>query len=269
MKTYENTPYGEEKDIREALSAAVSEEFPSALCRQRTLREMQRIREEKMMEKNRKKNIRTWKVAVLVAACAALFGLSALAAGKIAFSEGHGTLLTELTRYEDVGTYEKKTGLSLLAPKAFSNGYGFRSVNYAEGRDVDGEGNTLHEYMTLKAAYEKEGQADIYISVSPAFSEESVGEKAQESRRIGDCEAYYSANEYLFLPPDGTPTEAEIERQESDPHFYISYGSKEREEKHMSSVLFIKDGAVYDIFCTDEAPDADTLFGMAEEMLLR
>ena len=69
------------------------------------------------------------------------------------------------------------------------------------------------------------------------------------------------------MSKDIFPTEEELKREETDDHFFISYGSDERETYYASSAAFDMADVHYCIMTFDENITSDELFGMAEEII--
>lgn len=78
---------------------------------------------------------------------------------------------------------------------------------------------------------------------------------------------HYNYDEYLILPGDERPTEEELQRTETDNHFFISDGSDERYTSYVSGIDFEIDGIAYVMIGFDIDMTADELFDMAEEII--
>ena len=72
---------------------------------------------------------------------------------------------------------------------------------------------------------------------------------------------------YLNLPGDERPTEEELQRTETDEHFFISDGSDERYTSFVSGIDFEINGIAYVMIGFDVEMTADELFEMAEEII--
>lgn len=128
--------------------------------------------------------------------------------------------------------------------------------------------NDIEKSSGMSINYVKEGSPDVSVYMDPSTSDFGV-KNAQESREVNGITLYYSYDEYLFLPAsDGeSATEEELKRQETDPHFNISYGSDERETSFVSSVFFIMDGVTYDLMSFDTNMTSEEMLDMAEEII--
>lgn len=115
----------------------------------------------------------------------------------------------------------------------------------------------------------EEMEARRIVDISPNFGEESGTEDAQKTREVDGITLKNSVNEYLFLPPssEGNVPEEDLKRQEEDNHFFISFGSEERETVFYTNVVFVMDGNTYILTTDDTKLSADEIFGMAEELI--
>jgi hypothetical protein len=57
------------------------------------------------------------------------------------------------------------------------------------------------------------------------------------------------------------------EKEVTDDHFFISYGSDERETKYVSNVIFEMDNVIYDIGTFDNDISAEEMLDMAQEII--
>lgn len=56
-------------------------------------------------------------------------------------------------------------------------------------------------------------------------------------------------------------------REVTDDHFFISYGSDERETSYVSNVIFEMDNVIYDLGTFDNDISAEEMLDMAEEIV--
>ena len=66
------------------------------------------------------------------------------------------------------------------------------------------------------------------LDISPVSLQQDDGSavaNATKTRQVGDITLCYDKTEYMFVPADYKPTDAELNREKTDPHFTISYGS--------------------------------------------
>lgn len=215
------------------------------------------------------------KIATVTAACLVLVGGTAFAAGKAASIISHNDLYSKTTNFDDLEKLEEKTSLDIVAIENFTNGYSFSYMETESSRIEDEDSHTLHEYKEIYLQYERDGSPYIYISTSPVISEEHItresvdATRALETRTVDGVDIYYSVDEYLFLPVEEglEPTEEEREREATDDHFFISYGSDERETSYVSNVIFEMDNVIYDLGTFNNDVSAEEMLDMAEEIV--
>ena len=88
-----------------------------------------------------------------------------------------------------------------------------------------------------------------------------------DSKIYWNITVHYNYDEYLNLPGNERPTEEELQRTETDKHFFISDGSDERYTSYVSGIDFEIDGIAYVMIGFDIDMSAEDLFGMAEEII--
>ena len=148
-------------------------------------------------------------------------------------------------------------------------GYTFDGGNTVNVSGKDDAGNTLGKWDDLRAVYKNEGGSEIYLYLSAKMPDEE-DRTPTETRTINGITVTHTYEEYLFLPPDAEgDLDPEIQKRlDTDDHFYVSYGSSEKETCFYSNASFVKDGISYDIF-TRDVISADELFNMAAELISR
>ena len=218
-----------------------------------------------------KKGIKAGKAVIIAAACVMIFGVTAAAAGIASVVVSHNRLGSRTDDFGKLSELEEKVGLNVTAVDSFSNGYIFDHMEIQDSTEQDENGNDLESYSGIDLQYVKEGSPEVWINMDPArmYDESYEADKAQETREVNGITLYYSYDEYLFLSAsDGeSATEEELKRQETDPHFNISYGSDERETSFVSSVFFIMDGVTYDLMSFDTNMTSEEMLDMAEEII--
>ena len=203
-------------------------------------------------------------VALAFVACM-MIGTTAFAASRIAGFTGLSTPNTETTDYQEtVKTAERlETARDVLSE--FSNGYIFEKSNIRETAGVDEAGNTVAEGESLVVNYTKENCPTINLYIAPLFETEDYSD-ATESREINGVMVHYNKHIYKCVPDNYKLTE-EDEKRMDEPHFYLSYGSSEVDEKVYEGIIFETDNKVYNMFCWDGNMTVDEWFAMAEELL--
>ena len=209
------------------------------------------------------------KLGITVAACLTLFSVTAIAAGEAVSISSWNRIDTRTSNFEDLSKLEEKAGIDITAVETFSNGYTFDRMEVEEGKTEDAEGNALRHFKGIDLTYKKEGCPDIYIGMDPAdiYSDSHDTGRDMAVMEIDGINVYYNFDEYLNLPEGEEATEEELQRAETDQHFFISDGSDERYTDYVSGVDFEIDGISYVLIGFDVDMSADELFGMAEEII--
>lgn len=220
-----------------------------------------------------KKGFKTGKIVVIAAACVMIFGITVAAAGLAKGVVSHNRLWSRTGDFEKLVKYEEETGLDVKAVETFSNGYMFDCLEINDSTVQDEDFNDIESYSGMDIQYKKNDCPQVVVYMDPArMSDESYDkEAAQERREVNGITLYYSKNEYLLLPvtkdnPDPA-TEEERNRAENDPHFFISYGSPERETRYISSVHFYMNDVSYDIISSGTEMTGEEMMDMAEEII--
>lgn len=221
------------------------------------------------------------KTAVLVAAIAVMaVGGTAFAAGKIAYTGSSSSLLTAYHRFGDLEKAEKEAGIDVNIVESFNNGFDFDSMRVVDSYGGDEDGNKLITWKELSVTYTK-GKSKVFLDAQSQETLDSVAAMSKNDHvsiptrtiEIGGTEVSYDLDEYLFLPGSYEENEekraelaSEFSRQETDDHFFISYGTESVERKYFKNVSYNKDGVHYMLFTYDEVSE-DELIGMAEELI--
>ncbi len=225
-----------------------------------------------------KKKLSVKKIAFLTAACLAVLGGCGAAVGKatgVVTSFSPDTFFSKTSDFGRLAKLEKRVGIDVTAVESFSNGYKFDSMDVEDFRTVDDEDRTVGRFKELRIEYVCDNKAQISVNMESALvnghmdEDPGVALRANEMRTVDGINVYYNYDEYLGLPvsKDIFPTEEELKREETDDHFFISYGSDERETTYVSSAVFEVADVHYCIMTFDENITSDELFGMAEEII--
>ena len=207
------------------------------------------------------------KLGITIAACLTLFSVTALAAGEAAGIVSWNRIDTRTRSFEDLPKIEEKAGMDITAVEAFSNGYTFEYMEVSEAKTQDADGNDLRNFKGIDLTYTKEGCPDIYIGMDQADMYGDPHDRDTAVREIDGITVHYNYDEYLNLPGDERPTEEELQRTETDNHFFISDGSDERYTSFVSGIDFEINGIAYVMIGFDVEMTADELFEMAEEII--
>lgn len=215
------------------------------------------------------------KIVALTAACICVLGGTAFAAGKAVMVVSGNDYFSRTSDFGKLYELEEKVGINAPAVETFSNGYSFDIMEIENCQTQDEEGNAIDKYKELFINYTREGDPHIYVGMNPVLNDGHLTEKsldatrANETRTVDGVNIYYSYDEYLFLPvsKDSNPSEEEMKREEEDDHFFISYGSDERQTSFSSNIVFEMDNVIYVMGTSDNDITSDELMEMAEEII--
>ncbi len=209
------------------------------------------------------------KIGLTVAACLTLFSVTAIAAGEAVSISSWNRIDTKTSNFQDLSKIEEKAGIDITAVEGFRNGYLFDHMEVEEGKTWDAEGNAIRNFKGIDLTYVKDGCPEIYINMDPSdiYSDSHDTGRDMAVKEIDGINVYYNYDEYLNLPEGEEATEEELQRSETDQHFFISDGSDERYTCYVSGVDFEIDGITYCLIGFDVDMTADELFGMAEEII--
>ena len=215
-----------------------------------------------------KKRLGVKKTAIIVAACIMVFGVTAAASGIATGIVSWNRIDTRTSNFEDLSKIEEEAGMDIAAIESFSNGYTFKHMEVEESKTQDAEGNDLRHFKGIDLTYIKEGCPDIYIGMNPAEMYSGSYDSDTAAKEVDGVTVHYNYDEYLNLPDGERPTEEELQRAETDKHFYISDGGSDpRYISYVSGVSFEIDGISYCMIGFDVDMTEDELFDMAEEII--
>lgn len=217
-----------------------------------------------------KASFRLKSAAIVAAACVLLVGGTALAAsGIVSNIVSHNRIGSKTTTYVDMSKLETDINMDVLTVERFSNGFTFRSAEIFDMSDYSEDGSKLADASGLNITYAKDGIPDIYLDIEPVSTIRNDEDTSMETRMVGDVAVKYSLDEYLFLPPnmEGQVSQELLDRMENDDHFFISYGSDQKETQMTTNLIFDVNGVHYCLMTFDTTLTVDELFDMAEELI--
>lgn len=217
-------------------------------------------KEEKRMKFQKKKY-----VVAAVAACM-LIGTTVYAASHIASYRSWSDPSKQTTDFVVAEQKVQETGSQLTIPREFTNGYVFDSANDYEREGLDENGKVLVKSKDFTAAYVKEDNPNISMFINQ-MQEAEDETYAVEKKTIGDVEVCFNQATYKFVP-EGYKLTEEDKQNMDDPHFEISYGSEEVEEKTYSGISFVAGGMIYNLFAWDCDMTKEEWYQMAKELLV-
>ena len=216
------------------------------------------------------------KLALALAAVLVIGSVSAIAAGKVA-SLSSSTDLREAIQSAEETAREAGSifGVTPDYAEYFENGYQFDRGFVTAVEMADENGVSMGAYPEVQFDYLDSEQAEaeaVFLTVSNppetlrAQWEAEGAEKQKQETVYGDITLYTSEDQYLFLPPDETPTEEET-ALEQEGKLFISYGTETREERVFRSVSWEKDGLHYLLSSYDSGLVVSDLVEMAEAII--
>ena len=215
------------------------------------------------------KRRKTLRIALIAAVISVLFITSAYAvSGNVRANGSHWM--------KDTGTYdtldaiprvEKITGYPITAPEEFGNGYRFVTLNIGGEAAYGDDYEVLEEYYGVMITYEKDGERDLSLNLSPVLDLISEGDRPEpsETEEIGGVEVRFSRDHFKFVPADYVKSESDL-AAEKESHYYISFGSDSIEEYDYTFAGFVLGDVEYLLF-DQSGRDAEFLYDMAEEVI--
>ena len=225
-----------------------------------------------------KRKVSIKKIVALTAACLVILVGCGVVAGKVegyVSAFGWDSFFSKTSSFSHLDKMAKKVGIDVSAVEEFSNGYKFSSMEIEDWRSVDGEDRTVGRFKELNIDYVRGDDPAIILNIE-RVREEQDGEdqadssiRANETRTFEGVDIYYNLDEHLGLPAskDVSPTEEELEREETDDHFFISIGSDKRETYYVSSANFVLGDVRYCLMSFDNDISSDELMDMAEDII--
>ncbi len=202
---------------------------------------------------------------ILAAAMIVLGAATAIGAGRIAYTSG-GTNLNEGIRSisQLTGEAKKQLGQAPKLAESFSDGSAFQ-VGYVTEVDAwDEMGNRVGTYPEVQVNYS--GNKDLMLSISkPIGGEYSSSGDYDRTENYEGIVLKGKADNYLFLPPDEEPSEADKSLEQAG-KLMISYGSQTEERQCFKSVSWTEDGLLY-LLHTFEDVDMGQMMAMAKEVI--
>ncbi len=185
---------------------------------------------------------------------------------KSLVTTGRGEYLSE--SYKDMGKAMKKAGFEITAPESFENGYSFRNVRVGETGAYDEHNKELFTYKDLVVYYRNPAGTTLSLFTHADREELTQGSRQPDMTRIiGEVQVDYRLDHYKFVPEDYelTPEDKVMLEQ---PGYYLSYGSDTVIEQTNHSLSWVKDGVDYSILDSGAKETPETLFVMAEALIL-
>lgn len=204
------------------------------------------------------------RILIAAAAIAVMGSITVLGAGKVV---GWNSVINknkvDFKNAQEVLKAEDKLGAVPKVPQQFLNGIAFDSGYLIMVDGVDENDNIVESHPEVSVFYDK----DISLDITPISTGITDGEpRAELSRQIGDISMNAYAVDFLFLPPDASPT-AEDQALEEAGKLQISYGTETEERQTFRYVTWTEDGLAYSLFTSNVDFGLEELLNMAEEVL--
>jgi len=190
-----------QKELEEQIGRALCSRAESIQVTSADTERMRRSVHRKIEEESGMKKWNMKRVFVVAAAICVLGTITAVAAGKVAYTSGGGSHLDDFT-YDKLGEMETKLGYTTNAPEVFSNGYrfdmGMPTHQDAMDQVFEHNGITLNytrdQYRFVPPDYQasdeekaKEAAGELYIS----YGSDTVTDQVAQSMLWKDGEKVY------------------------------------------------------------------------------
>lgn len=214
-----------------------------------------------------KRNVKITTRILLIAAVVALLTITAYAADfmNVKSLVSHGG--KSYSAYQELQDAMVSAGYKIDAKESFDTGFQFRLVRTRDVIGQDDAGSQVMTYQSISVLYQKD-ECNVMLNATPDFAEIPESESvATDSREIDGIEVRYKVDHYKFVPDDYELTDADKVWMEQ-PGNYLTYGSDEVEERDVAFLGWIKNGIRYNFMDSGAKVKPDTLFAMAEELIL-
>ena len=190
-----------QKELEEQIGRALCSRAESIQVTSADTERMRRSVHRKIEEESGMKKWNMKRVFVVAAAICVLGTITAVAAGKVAYTSGGGSHLDDFT-YDKLGEMETKLGYTTNAPEVFSNGYrfdmGMPTHQDAMDQVFEHNGITLNytrdQYRFVPPDYQasdeekaQEAAGELYIS----YGSDTVTDQVAQSMLWKDGEKVY------------------------------------------------------------------------------
>lgn len=170
--------------------------------------------------------------------------------------------------YETVEQAEEKAGFRIDSKEEFSNGYTFTGARVEETKGLDEDDRVRLTFNEI--SLDLRNAAGEKLSLIAHQAQEAIPDSElppDQTRRIGETILCYRVDHYKLVPADYVQTEAD-KAWLQQPGNFMSYGSDTVQETMVAFLTWEKDGICYTLMDTDASEPADSLFSMAEELIL-
>ena len=182
----------------------------------------------------RMKMDRKYTGVILAAALVVIGGITAIGAGKIAFTSGGHSLEEEVENLAELSEMaEEKLGGSVRIPENLAEGITFSSGIVNDVDAWDEEHQKVGSFLEAMVFY-RDGNGKSYtLTISKPLEGIQKSYTGIVTQTYQGMELSGKVDQYLFLPPDQKPSEEE-RQLEAEGKLFISYGSDEAEHETRS-----------------------------------
>lgn len=203
------------------------------------------------------------KVIIAAAAIAVLGTMTVIGAGKAAsYYTSMNNNEIQYHTAEEVKQAKAELGKEPKAVQQFNNGLTFSGGQIITTSVEDENGVEIDTFREVYIDYGK----DISLSVRAQRSEDAESGEPVKTQLISGITIGIYEDNYLFLPPDAEPGEADL-ILEAEGKLYISYGSDEEQRETFRSARWIENGLTYSLNTFDNHYGVDEMLKMAEEVI--
>lgn len=204
----------------------------------------------------------------LIAAVIAMLAVTAYAADLLHVKSLMSGTSDSYSSYSKVKKAMRQAGFEIDIRENFDNGYAFELIRVQEIDALDENNHKLFSYEELSVHYRNEDGIRLFLCAYQDREDLPSTEHADGiTKEIGGVVATYWQDHYKFVPEDYEPTEEDKVWMEQ-PGNFLSYGSDEITEQTPGFLEWKKDGISYFFMDIRGQVPADTLFSMAEELIL-
>lgn len=206
------------------------------------------------------------KKACLAAALMALLTTTVYAANGLNIKTLIGGRASRM--YKTVQQAEEKAGFEMDDLDVFSNGYRFAGAYVGETRALDEQDKVRLIYNEINVELKNAIGDELDLIAHEARDEIPASDTApSQVRTLGEIRLEYRLHHYKFVPENYELTDRDKSMMEQ-PGYYISYGAESIEETDVAFLNWEKDGICYTLMDSDGSETAESLFAMAEELIL-
>ena len=206
------------------------------------------------------------KKACLAAALMTLLTTTVYASGAMNIKTLFGSMTSRV--YDSVAQAEAAAGFEMDDLDVFSNGYGFAGAHVGETKALDENDKVRLVYKDIHVDLCNAAGEELSLTaheVHEAIEQSSL--PPQQTRRIGETVICYRVDHYKYVPADYELTPADQAMLEQ-PGWFLSYGAETVEETDVAFTYWEKDGIRYLLMDDDASEGAESMFAMAEELIL-